>query len=41
MDHAFLGPSYGDEEIEQFLRWSRLPYRRLVSVADETADILA
>ena len=41
MDHAFLGPAYGDEEIEQFLRWSRLPYRRLANVADETAGILA
>ena len=41
MDHAFLGPAYGDEEIEQFLRWSRLPYRRLARVADETAALLA
>jgi carbamoyltransferase len=41
MDHAFLGPAYGDEEIEQFLRWSRLPYRRLADVAHETAGILA
>jgi carbamoyltransferase len=41
MDHAFLGPAYGDEEIEQFLHWSRLPFRRLASVADETAGILA
>jgi Carbamoyltransferase C-terminus len=41
MDHAFLGPAYGDEEIEQFLRWSRLPYRRLANVADETAALLA
>jgi carbamoyltransferase len=40
MDHAFLGPSYSDDEIEQFLRWSKLPYRRLANVAEETADIL-
>src|SRR3954451_21264009 len=26
MDHAFLGPSFGDDEIEAFLRWSKLPY---------------
>ncbi len=41
MDHAFLGPAFGDDEIEQFLRWSKLPYRRLGDVADETAEILA
>jgi carbamoyltransferase len=41
MDHAFWGPAYTDEEIEQFLRWSKLPYRRLNDVAAETADLLA
>jgi carbamoyltransferase len=40
MDHAFLGPAYGDREIEDFLRWSKLPYRRLSNIAGETADIL-
>jgi carbamoyltransferase len=40
MDHAFLGPSYEDGEIEEFLQWSKLPYRRLTDVAEETADIL-
>jgi carbamoyltransferase len=41
MDHAFLGPAFGDDEIEAFLRWSKLPYRRLADVAAETADLLA
>jgi carbamoyltransferase len=41
MEHAFWGPSFTDEEIEQFLRWSKLPYRRLEHVADETAALLA
>jgi carbamoyltransferase len=41
MEHAYLGPSFCDEEIETFLRWSKLPYRRLANVAVETADILA
>lgn len=41
MDHAFLGPAYSDEEIEQFLRWSKLPYRRLNAIAEEVADMLA
>ncbi|HEY3994151.1 MAG TPA: carbamoyltransferase C-terminal domain-containing protein [Ktedonobacteraceae bacterium] len=40
MDHAFLGPAFSDEEIEQFLRWSKLPYRRLEHLADEVADLL-
>jgi carbamoyltransferase len=41
MDHAYLGPSFGDDEIEAFLRWSKLPYRRLDDVAAQTAEILA
>jgi carbamoyltransferase len=41
MDHVFLGPSYPDSEIEEFLKWSKLKYRKLNDVASETADILA
>ncbi len=41
MDHAFLGPAYTDDEIEQFLRWSKLPYRRLDNVTQEAAELLA
>jgi carbamoyltransferase len=41
MDHAYLGPGYGDEEIEAFLRRGKLAYRRLGNVADETAALLA
>jgi len=41
MEHAYLGPSYGDEEIEQFLKRSRLAYRRLDDVAEEAAGLLA
>jgi carbamoyltransferase len=40
MTHAFLGPSYGDDEIEAFLRRSKLRYRRLADVAEETATLL-
>lgn len=40
MEHAFLGPQYEDAEIEEFLRWTKVPYRRLQNVAEETADIL-
>src|SRR5205823_5031814 len=41
MQHAFLGPSFDDVEIETFLKWSKLPYRRMSDVAVETADLLA
>src|SRR5205807_822397 len=40
MEHAFLGPGFSDEEIEEFLRWSKLSYRRLTNLADEVADLL-
>ncbi|MDR5822419.1 carbamoyltransferase C-terminal domain-containing protein [Caballeronia sp. LZ043] len=41
MNHAYLGPEFGDEEIEAFLKWTRAPYRRLTNIADETVDIFA
>lgn len=41
MDHAFLGPEYSEQEIENYLRWSKLPYRRSNDVANEVAAILA
>src|SRR3954471_21681549 len=28
MDHAYWGPEYSDDEIEKFLKWSKLRYRR-------------
>ncbi len=40
MDHAFLGPAFSDDEIEQFLHWSKLPYRRSKNLADEVANML-
>lgn len=40
MEHAFLGPAYSDDEIEQFLSWSNLPYRRVTHLIDEVADML-
>ncbi|HSK09627.1 MAG TPA: carbamoyltransferase C-terminal domain-containing protein [Vicinamibacterales bacterium] len=41
MESACLGPAFGDDEIEAFLRWSRLPYRRLTDIPREAAAILA
>ena len=40
MGHAYLGPAYSDDEIEAFLKWTGVPYRRLTNVAEETADVL-
>jgi carbamoyltransferase len=40
MDHVFLGPQYGEAEIEAFLKRARLPYRRMANIAEETAAIL-
>lgn len=41
MEHAYLGPAYGDAEIAEFLDWAKLPYRKLDNVAEETAALLA
>jgi carbamoyltransferase len=41
MANPYLGPGYSDAEIEEFLRWSKLPYRRMSDVAEETAAIIA
>ncbi|WP_207425402.1 carbamoyltransferase C-terminal domain-containing protein [Pedobacter sp. SYSU D00535] len=41
MSHAYWGPEYSDEEIEQFLQWAKVPYRKMENVAEETAEVLA
>jgi carbamoyltransferase len=41
MDHAYLGPSFANDEIEAFLQWSKLSYRRLDDVPRQVAEILA
>jgi carbamoyltransferase len=41
MDHAYWGPEYTDEEVENFLKWTKVSYRKLENVAKETAQILA
>lgn len=41
MNDAYLGPAYSDDEIERFLIWSKLRYRRLDNVAAEAAKQLA
>jgi carbamoyltransferase len=41
MNDAYWGPEYTDEEIEQFLKWTKTPYKKLDNVAEKTAAILA
>jgi carbamoyltransferase len=41
MDHAYWGPAYSDEEIEKFLQWAKIPYRKLDDIARESAELLA
>ncbi|HSU98455.1 MAG TPA: carbamoyltransferase C-terminal domain-containing protein, partial [Gemmatimonadaceae bacterium] len=41
MEHAYLGPAYDDDEIERFLQWSRLAYRRSDDVVEDAAVLLA
>jgi carbamoyltransferase len=41
MEHVYWGPSYSDEEIEKFMTWAKMPYKKLKDVAKETAAILA
>ena len=33
MDHAYWGPEYSDTAIEKFLKWAKVPYRKLENVA--------
>jgi carbamoyltransferase len=40
MEHAFLGPGYGDDEIVAFLKQAKLRYRRSTNLASEVADLL-
>ena len=41
MKHVYWGPDFEDDEIEQFLKWTKVRYRKLENIAEETAKILA
>jgi carbamoyltransferase len=41
MDHAFLGPAFSDEEIEEVLKHSKLRYRKVENIAEASAELLA
>ncbi len=40
MDHAYWGPAFGDAEIEDLLRQSKVAYTRPASIAKATAELL-
>ena len=41
VEGAYWGPEYTDEQIEKFLKWAKVPYKKLENIAEETAQILA
>ena len=41
MTHAYLGPHYSDEVIEQFLTWTKIVFRKADNVPAEAAQLLA
>lgn len=41
MTHAYWGPDYTDNQIERFLKWAKIPYKKLDDVANDTAQLLA
>jgi carbamoyltransferase len=41
MEHAFLGPAFAEDEVEQLLREAKLGYRRPADIVQETARLLA
>jgi carbamoyltransferase len=40
MEHAYLGPSFSDEEIEEYLLKANLPYTRPSDLVDQVAELL-
>ncbi len=41
MDNVYLGPEYSDKEIEKFLHWAKVPYKKSDNISEETAALLA
>jgi carbamoyltransferase len=41
MDDVYWGPDYSDAAIESFLKWAKVPFRKVDSVEKEAARILA
>lgn len=40
MKHAYLGPAFSEQSIEELLKTTKTPYRRLRDVSGEVADLL-
>ena len=40
-EHTFLGPQFSEEDIKEFLEYSRIPYTYCKNIAEVTADLLA
>lgn len=41
MEHVYWGPEFSDKEIEEFLIWTKVPYRKSEDIAKEAATLLA
>lgn len=41
MDHAYWGPGYSDQEIEEYIKWCKVPYRKSENIAQDAAGLLA
>ena len=41
MEHAYWGPGYEDDAIENFLQWAKVPYRKVQNIAEAAAGLLA
>ncbi len=41
MQHVYWGPQYSDDEIEDYLKWTKAPYKKLKDIPKETAALLA
>jgi carbamoyltransferase len=41
MQDVYYGPGYEDDAIEKFLKWAKVPYRKVNDVAEAAAEILA
>lgn len=41
MNNVYLGPEFSDDQIEEFLRWAKIPYKKSNNISEETAALLA